>query len=73
MHINNVNHITKIFGSIHAVQDLSFSLSGGGLLDLLGPNGTGKATTTRMNLDVFKPDTRSISVLGELINEAKKI
>jgi len=57
MHIITVNHITKYFGSIHAVQALSFSLSGEGLLDLLGPSGAGKTTTTRMILDIFKPDT----------------
>lgn len=73
MHIIKVNHITKNFGSIHAVQDLGFSLSGGGSLDLLGPNGAGKTTTIRMILDIFMPNTRSISVLGGTMKEAKEI
>lgn len=68
----NVTHITKSFGSIHAVQDLSFSLSEGEILGLIGPNGAGKTTTIRMILDIFKPDTGSISVLGGVMNEAKK-
>ena len=72
MPIINVDHITKSFGSIRAVQDLSFSLSSGEILGLLGPNGAGKTTTIRMILDIFKPDMGSISVLGGPMNEAKK-
>ena len=42
MPIINVDHITKSFGSTHAVQDISFLLSEGEILGLIGPNGAGK-------------------------------
>jgi ABC-2 type transport system ATP-binding protein len=58
--IINVNHITKNFRNIHAVQDLNFSLSGGEIPGLLGLNGAVKTTTIRMILNIFKPDTGSI-------------
>jgi ABC-2 type transport system ATP-binding protein len=67
-----LTHITKSFGPVKAVEDVSFSLEKGELFGLLGPNGAGKTTSLRVMLDIFKPDQGSVSVLGGPMSEAKK-
>ena len=59
-----VERITKHFGDFCAVDDLTFAVERGEVFALLGPNGAGKSTTIRMILDILKPDTGSIAVLG---------
>ncbi|MCD6356818.1 MAG: ATP-binding cassette domain-containing protein [Anaerolineaceae bacterium] len=72
MPVIKVEHISKSFADIQAVEDISFSLAKGEILGLIGPNGAGKTTTIRMILDIFKPDRGSISILGGPMNEEKK-
>jgi len=67
-----VKGISKAFGSLKAVDGVSFDVYPGEIFGLLGPNGAGKTTSIRMILDIFKPDSGSISVLGGEMNEAKK-
>lgn len=67
-----VSNVAKSFGSVHAVEDVSFSVDRGELFGMLGPNGAGKTTTIRMMLDIFKPDRGQIVVLGGPMDEAKK-
>ncbi|MGH7553974.1 MAG: ABC transporter ATP-binding protein [Longimicrobiales bacterium] len=67
-----VSHVAKTFGSVRAVEDVSFSLGAGELFGMLGPNGAGKTTTIRMMLDIFKPDRGQIAVLGGPMDEAKQ-
>lgn len=67
-----ITHITKTFGSVKAVDDVSFSIEKGELFGLLGPNGAGKTTAIRCMLDIFKPDSGSVSILGGAMDEAKK-
>jgi ABC-2 type transport system ATP-binding protein len=67
-----VNHITKNFASLHAVDDVSFSVEPGEIFGLLGPNGAGKTTSIRIILDIFKPDSGSVNVLGGPLTEEKK-
>jgi ABC-2 type transport system ATP-binding protein len=67
-----VEHISKNFAALRAVNDVSFTVEPGEIFGLLGPNGAGKTTTIRIILDIFKPDTGSISVLGGAMSEAKK-
>lgn len=59
-----VRRVTKLFGDFRAVDDVSFSLPAGSIYGFLGPNGAGKTTTIRMILEIIKPTTGSISVLG---------
>ncbi len=56
--------VTKLFGNFRAVDDVSFSLPAGAIYGFLGPNGAGKTTTIRMILEIIKPTSGSISVLG---------
>jgi len=57
--------VTKLFGDFRAVDDVSFSLAAGSIYGFLGPNGAGKTTTIRMILEIIKPTSGSITVLGE--------
>jgi ABC-2 type transport system ATP-binding protein len=67
-----VDHISKTFGSLKAVNDVSFTVEPGEIFGLLGPNGAGKTTTIRILLDIFKPDSGSVSILGGAMIEEKK-
>lgn len=72
MPLITVDHIDKSFTTTHAVRDVSFTVEEGEIFGLLGPNGAGKTTTIRIILDIFKPDSGSVSVLGGAMNEEKK-
>jgi sodium transport system ATP-binding protein len=52
-----VQGLSKSFGKIKAVQNLSFTASNGQITGLLGPNGAGKSTTLRMLYTLLKPDS----------------
>ncbi|MES0360188.1 MAG: ATP-binding cassette domain-containing protein [Anaerolineales bacterium] len=67
-----VSHIAKSFGNVQAVRDVSFEVEKGEIFGLLGPNGAGKTTTIRVMLDIFKPDSGTVSVLGGAMSEEKK-
>ncbi len=68
----SVQNVTKRYGNFTAVDDLSFDVRRGEIFSLLGPNGAGKTTTIRMILDILKPDTGKITVLGGPINDRTK-
>jgi ABC-2 type transport system ATP-binding protein len=51
-----INGLTKRFGSVRAVNDLSFTVDAGRVTAFLGPNGAGKSTTLRMLLGLVHPD-----------------
>ena len=67
-----ISHIVKTFGSVRAVDDVSFAVEKGEIFGLLGPNGAGKTTAIRVILDIFKPDRGEVAVLGGPMTEAKK-
>ncbi len=68
----SVEEISKTFGDFRAVDNLSFEVRRGEIFAMLGPNGAGKSTTMRMILDILKPDTGRIAVLGAPISDAIK-
>lgn len=68
----SVRGISKTYGNVTAVDNLSFDVRRGEIFAMLGPNGAGKTTTIRMILDILKPDSGTIEVLGGPINEATK-
>ncbi len=57
--------LTKRFGSVLAVDDLSFTLTPGTITGFLGPNGAGKTTTLRMLLGLAAPTSGRALVLGK--------
>ncbi len=56
--------VTKRFGNLTAVDDLSFAVPAGGIFGFLGGNGAGKTTSLRMALDILAPSSGRIEVLG---------
>jgi len=56
--------LTKRFGAVTAVDDLSFEVKPGHVTGFLGPNGAGKSTTLRMALGLVHPTSGSATVLG---------
>ena len=64
--------ISKSFKGIKVVDNVSFSIGPGEIFGMVGPNGAGKTTTIRMLMDIIKPDSGEIKILGEPINEAIK-
>lgn len=68
----DVERISKSYGDFQAVKDLTFQVYQGELFALLGPNGSGKTTTIRMILDILKPDSGRIAVLGGPLTDATK-
>jgi ABC-2 type transport system ATP-binding protein len=67
-----VSHLAKSFGATQAVADVSFAVERGEIFGLLGPNGAGKTTSIRLMLDIFKPDSGTVSILDGPMTEAKK-
>lgn len=57
-------HLSKRYGSVQAVDDLSLRIPTGGVFGLLGPNGSGKTTTMSMLLDLVRPTSGSIYLFG---------
>jgi ABC-2 type transport system ATP-binding protein len=72
MHAVKASHLVKSFAGKVVVDDLSFSVGQGEIFGLIGPNGAGKTTTIRMMMDIIKPDSGEVAILGERLSEATK-
>jgi ABC-2 type transport system ATP-binding protein len=72
-----IQGLSKNFGPVTAVQDLSFTVEPGSVTGFLGPNGSGKTTTLRMILGLVKPSAGSATINGlpfhRLANPAKVV
>jgi len=60
-----LNGVTKRFDGFTAVDNLSFDVPENGIFGFLGANGAGKTTTLRMVLDILRPTSGTIQVLGQ--------
>ncbi|MBL7829502.1 MAG: ABC transporter ATP-binding protein [Saprospiraceae bacterium] len=60
-----INNLSKVFGKLTAVNNLSFSVQKGDIYGILGPNGSGKSTTLGMILNVVNPTSGSWRWFGE--------
>ena len=56
--------VVKEFDGFRAVDGITLEIPAGGIFGLLGPNGAGKSTTIRMIMDIIRPDSGTITVLG---------
>lgn len=65
-----IRHVTKAFGDLTAVKDLTLSVPRGSVYGFIGPNGSGKTTTLRMIMNIYYPDAGSIRVFGDELHGA---
>ncbi len=64
MHALELANVTKKYGAIFAVRDLSMSIEAGEMFGLIGPDGAGKTTTIRLMCGLLKTDGGSVRVMG---------
>ena len=67
-----VTNVRRAFGSVQAVDGVSFSINRGATFGLLGPNGAGKTTTMRMLLGILQPDSGTVTWNGKSIDNATR-
>ncbi len=60
-----VEHLSKSYGGVHAVEDVSFSLRAGEMLALIGPNGAGKSTCFNMVGGQIPADAGRVRIAGQ--------
>ena len=65
MNVVELEQVTKTFGKVVAVSDLSLAVPQGSIVGFIGPNGSGKTTTMRMITNILYPDQGDIRVFGE--------
>ena len=68
-----VDQLTKKFGTFTAVNNISFSVEGGGVVGFLGPNGAGKSTTMRMITGYLQPTSGTVKVNDVSVKENPEI
>lgn len=70
-----MEHVTKMFGSFKAIDDLSFRLEGGKIYGIIGPNGAGKSTTMSLLMGLIYASKGTGSIAGYPLgsNEAKAL
>lgn len=74
MAIIEIQDLTKNFGSLTAIDDISISLESGKIVGLLGPNGSGKTTLIKILNGLLQPTSGSVSIKGNAPGvETKKI
>ncbi len=67
-----VENLVKHYAHVKAVDGVSFTVSRGEIFGLLGPNGAGKTTTIRILMDILKPDSGAVRLMGRPVVEAGK-
>jgi ABC-2 type transport system ATP-binding protein len=63
-----ISSVTKRFGEVCAVDDLTLTVPPGAVYGFIGPNGSGKTTTMRMIVNISYPDTGTVRVFGEQLS-----
>lgn len=69
MNVVELENLTKTFGKVKAVDELSLQVPEGSIYGFIGPNGSGKTTTLRMIMNIFYPDSGSIRIFGDPLLE----
>ena len=66
-----VNHLTKYFGSLHVLDDVSFDIKKGEFMCVVGPTGCGKTTFLNMLTKIYEPTSGELRIDGELADPKK--
>ncbi|MDE5860419.1 MAG: ABC transporter ATP-binding protein [Oscillospiraceae bacterium] len=70
----SVKNLTKTYGSVNAVDNISFSVEKGSLIGFLGVNGAGKSTTINMMSTLLEPNSGSIEICGfDIKKDSRKV
>src|SRR5450432_2348743 len=70
----HAEHLSRKFGSLVAVRDVSLDVRRGEIFGILGPNGAGKSTTIRMLCGILDPTGGNGTVVGyDIVREAERI
>ena len=72
MHLLEVSHLRKSFGSLFAVDDLSFHVDAGEIFGLVGPNGAGKSTTMTIIAGTRRADSGTVTIGRQVASEGKR-
>ncbi len=64
MEIITVSGLTKFYGQVRGIEDVSFTVSAGEIFGFIGPNGAGKSTTIRLLLGLISPTRGSARIFG---------
>jgi ABC-2 type transport system ATP-binding protein len=70
--IAEVIGLTKVYGSVTAVENVSFTINAGEIVGLLGPNGAGKTTTLLMLLGLVSPTSGTLRVFGRSFQQDRE-
>lgn len=65
MNAIEIRHVTKRFGAVTAVNELTLDVPEQSIYGFIGPNGSGKTTTIRMIMNILLPDHGDILVFGK--------
>jgi branched-chain amino acid transport system ATP-binding protein len=68
MHLLEVNNLTKSFGGLTAIKNVSFHIDEGEMVGIIGPNGAGKTTLFNLLSGFLEPDSGNVTFKGENIN-----
>lgn len=66
------SHVTKQFGSMYALSDVSLTIEPGHIIGLLGPNGSGKTTLIKLDCGLLVPSSGSLTVCGGPVGPESK-
>jgi len=72
MPVIEVRGLTKRFGEVLAVDQMSFEVEAGSVVGFLGPNGAGKTTTLRMLLGLIRPDAGTATINGRAYRDLEE-
>jgi branched-chain amino acid transport system ATP-binding protein len=67
MHLLKIERLSKSFGGLKAVDDVTFDVNEGEIVGLIGPNGSGKTTTLNLLTGFLKPDSGTVTFQGRNI------
>lgn len=74
MNAISVKNLTKTYGSVNAVDNISFSVEKGSLIGFLGVNGAGKSTTINMMSTLLEPNSGNIEICGfDIKKDSRKV
>jgi ABC-2 type transport system ATP-binding protein len=72
MHALEIKNLSKTFGSLKAVDNVSFTVPEGSIFGLIGRNGAGKTTTIRMMMNIYLPDSGEVILRGTKVGQEFK-